>query len=318
MRAGCGSPHRFALLIAAALLAAWPAAAQTNTEVQWSRDVERSVARARSTRRPLMFWVLGRSASRDDDLERDQKRAFQDRLVAEISSRFVPVKLSRSRYRQVLEQWGLPANANLEIVFTTPDGEVIDRLAPSGAAAPDALARKMTLVFQHYRGVLYERELKAKLTDAQTPEAEIEAALDVINELLILGADADVAALPAREGLGAGLRQAAYDTLAVLSTRTSVAALLQRAAIDEAAAAALGTCTPEAAEWMLAEFSADDPRLRLVVYHAVTRICRVPDPKADRFWAGRYERLKLDELERVSRAVEAAARRWRERYAECR
>ena len=231
---------RAALAILMTVLVAGPAAAQPATEIQWSREVEKSVALAKQTRRPLMFWVLGRSASRNDDVERDQKRAFRDPLVVEISSRFVAVKLSRSRYRDVLEQWDLPPNANLEIVFTTPDGELIDRLAPGGVAEPDAFARKMTLVFQHYRDVYYELELKEKLTGAETPENEIATTLRVVNELLILSAAGDVVALLERDTLSPALRKDVYETLAVLSTRATVDALLQHATEDEAAGGGAG------------------------------------------------------------------------------
>jgi len=309
---------RFALVITRVLLLVWPAFAQPAAGIQWSRDAAQSVALARRTHRPLMFWVLGRSASRDHELEREQKRAFADSLVAEIGSRFVPVKLSRSRYHDVLEQWGLPANANLEIVFTTPDGEVIDRLSPGGAAEPDSLARKMTLVFQHYRQGVYERELKEKLTAAPAADSEVKAALEFVNNLLILAADTDVIALLKRAPLSPELRGDVYQTLAVLSTPGSVDALLERAADDEAAASALGGCTPEAAERMLTVLEGDDPRLRLIVYRAVTRICRIPGARPDRFWEGRYERPKQDEVARVRAAVERTAQRWRKRYAEYR
>ena len=48
-------------------------AAQQGSEIKWSLQAERGVAQAQQAKRPLMFWVLGGSDSRDDRLERDQR-----------------------------------------------------------------------------------------------------------------------------------------------------------------------------------------------------------------------------------------------------
>lgn len=309
---------RCLLVLATALVGSLCAAAQQAGGIQWSLKVEESVAQAQRSKRPLMFWVLGRSGSRDHRIERDQKRAFQDSLVVEMSSRFVPVRLSRSRYRDLLEGWDLSPKTNLEIVFTTPAGEKIDTLAPLGASDPEALARKMTLVFQHYRQVLFAEEIKPKLEDQDASAREIEAALDLINDFLILSADQTVIKLLEREQIGPGIRKAVYQTLAALSTAAGVQVLLERAVTDERAAAALADCTPDAAERMLEALEGDDPELRLAVYHAVTRICKLRDVKSDRFWQGRYERVKWEEIERVRQLVTTRAKRWRDRYAEYR
>jgi len=304
--------------VAAVLVAVPRAAAQQDAAIHWSLNVEEAVGQAQRTKRPLMFWVLGRSDSRDDRLERDQKRAFQDPLTVELSRRFVTVRLSRSRYRDLLEKWNLSPKTNLEIVFVTPAGEKIDTLAPQGVANADALARKMTLVFQHYRRRLFEQEIRPKLGDEETAEPELRSALALIAEFLILSADQGVIKLLERGPLSASLRNEVYDTLAALSTPASVKALLERPTEDESAAAALARCTPDAAEQMLPALEGEDPERRLRVYHAVTRICRIHAVKPDRFWQGRIESLKRNELERVRRIVTATAGRWRERYAEYR
>ena len=309
---------RWLLAIAASLLVAATAAAQPEAGIQWSQDVEQSVALAQHSRRPLMFWVLGRSGSRNHRIESEQREAFRNPLVAELASRFVPVKLSRSRYRDQLEQWRLSPRTNLQIVFATPAGELIDTLSPLGVADADALARKMTLVFRHYRQVMFDKEIKPVLEDKDAPDQRIEAALKLVGEFLILPADQSVAALLKREALDAGLRKAVYETLAVLSTPGCVKALLAHASDDEVAAAALARCTPDAAEQMLPALEGDDPNLRLLVYHAVTRVCKIEGVKADRFWRGRYEHIKQQEIERVRRIVTETAQRWRDRYADYR
>lgn len=298
-------------------LLALPALAQQQP-INWSQQVEQAVAQAQQTRRPLMFWVVGSSSTRDPDVESDQKASFRDPLVVELSKRFVPVRLSRDRYRELLEKWNVSRRTNLELVFVTPDGEKIDTLAALGVTQADVLARKMVLVYRHYRQQVFDRQIKPKLESEETSDADLRQALRVVVELLILSADESVVKLLARESLGAGVRNDAYKTLAVLSTPASVKLLLERAGEDEQAAAALTQCTPDAAETMLAALGGDDPDLHLAVYHAVTRICRIRDVKRDRFWQGRNQVIKRREIERVRQIVTRTARRWRERYAEYR
>lgn len=306
------------LILAGVLLLGQPALGQSSGAIQWSLDVEQSIAHAQQTHRPLMFWVLAGSDNRDKRVERDQKRAFADPLVLELSSRFVPVRLSRSRYRDQLEKWNLSPRTNLEIVFATPDGDRIDTLASGGVRQADVLARKMTLVYRHYRRVLFDQELKPKLEDESTPDEELEQALTLITELVILPADQSVIALLERPSLSDGTRRAIYDALATLSTSASVEALVARAREDERAATALQKCTPDAAERMLPALEGDDAAMQLAVYHAVTRICKLRDVKSDLFWTGRYQVVKQKEIDRVRREVTEVAQRWRQRYAEYR
>jgi hypothetical protein len=307
------------LAIAAGLLAlAVPTEAVQARSIPWSLKVEERVQLAQQTRRPLMFWVLGRSASRDDQIEGRQKRAFRDPLVVELASRFVPVRLSRSRYRDLLTKWGLSPRTNLELVFSTPDGERIDTLSPLGVADPEVLARKMALVFQHYRKVLFDQELRPVLEDAETSERDLRAALRVIAEFSILSSDQHVIKLLEREALEAGMRGEVYDTLAALSTTKSVQALLEHAARHDQAVIALAHCTPDGAEQMLSKLSGEYPALRPLVYQAVTRICDIRDVKPERFWRGPHEWIKQKEIERVRELVTKRAQRWRERYAEYR
>lgn len=303
-------------MLATVLLLVPRATAQQSPTIQWSLQAEQSVAHAQQTKRPLMFWVLGRSQGRDDRIERDQKRAFRDPLVVGLSSRFVTVRLARSRHRDLLAKWNLSPRANLEIVFATPAGDKIDTLSPQGAADAGTLARKMTLVFRHYRKQMFSQEIKPKLEGENVKEKDLPAALKLVEEFLILSADQSVIRLLESESLSPGTRKAVYGTLAALSTPASVETLLEHAGEDEQATAALARCTPDAAERMLAELESESPELRLAVYRAVTRICKLRNVKPDRFWQGRIASLKRDEIERVRRLVTTAAERWRKRYAE--
>lgn len=309
--------RRFVILVITLLLVP-PATARGERAIQWLQKVEDGMALAQQTKRPLMFWVLGRSDRRDRRMERSQKQAFRDPLVVEMSSRFVPVKLATSRHPELLEDWNLSPRINLEIVFATPAGKKIDTLAPLGVAQPDALARKMVLVFRHYRRQLFEHGIRPKLEDAETSDEDLQAALKLVAEFLILSADQSLVNLLERQSLSPSVRNQAYDALAALSTSTSVEALLSHAIDDEHAADVLVRCTPAAAEQMLPALEGPDPALRLVVYRAVTRICGIRNVKSDRFWQGRVQSVQRHELERVRRLVTATAQRWRKRYAEYR
>ncbi len=309
---------RLWIWLAAAWLGAAAAAAQEQATIAWSRDVKQAVALARQTRRPLMFWVLGRSGSRDHRTERDQKRAFRDPLVFALSKRFVPARLSRSRYREQLEEWDLSPRLNMDIVFVTPEGKRIDVLSSQGARDPQVLARKMSLVFHAYRSDLFERELKPKFDDEKTPEQELRAALRLVRELVILPASSTVVKLLERPKHSAALRAELYDTLAVLSTQTTVTALLDEAASDPRAAQALRRCVPSAVPVLLEALGSENQTLHLAVYHAVTRICHIRDVRPDRFWNGRIASLKRKEIERVRTLASQYARRWKERYEEYR
>jgi hypothetical protein len=280
---------RLALSIAGVVFLAASASAQTNS-IRWSMDVKGSIARAKSTRLPLMFYVIGRSSDRPHDIEREQKRAFADPLVVQLSQRFIPVKLSRSLYEDLLEKWQVPRQANMWIVFATPDGDKLGVLDSPGATKADSLAQKMNLSFRLYRQQMFDRELRPKMEDEQAPTADLKIAL-----------------------------KTCYDVLAKLSTSACVNELLKRAADgDQQATAALSKCTPGAAEQMLAELGSDDPELHLIVYRAVTKICKVRQPKSDRFWSGKNERIKAEEIDRIKQLVRETARRWKEQYEEYR
>lgn len=287
--------------------------------LRWTMNFEQAIALARKTHKPLMVYIVGRTGDRDDDMEASQKKAFRNPLVAEVARRFVPVKISRSRYRPLLAEWGLPPRTNLEVVFVRPDGKLIDRLSPSGVGNAQTFVEKMVLVFRAYRDGFYQQQIRPKLTAADAKPRDILRAVKWIRDFNILSADRDLVELLDRKDLSENVRKRIYDALAQLSTRPAVQALLKRAKSgDKQAVAALSRCTPEAAEWMLDDLGGPDMQAHLLVYHAVTKICRVPKVKPDKFWQVRIERLKREEIERVRRIVRDVAKKWRARYGELR
>ncbi len=287
--------------------------------LRWSMNFEQAVALARKTHKPLMVYVVGRTGDRDDDMEASQKKAFRNPVVAEVARRFVPVKISRSRYRPLLAEWGLPPRTNLEVVFVRPDGTLIDRLSPSGVGNAETFVEKMVLVFRAYRDEFYQQQIRPKLTAADVKPRDVLRAIRWIRDFNILSADRDLIALLDRRDLTDSVRKRLYDVLAQLSTRPAVQTLLKRAKSgDKLAVAALSRCTPEAAEWMLDDLGGPDMQAHVLVYHAVTKICRVPKAKPDKFWQIKIERLKREEIERVRRIVRDVAKKWRARYGQLR
>jgi hypothetical protein len=299
-----------AFAVLAALAVSGCALAQSGRSIQWMQDVQEGVSLARKTKRPLAFYVIGRTKDRPN-VENEHRRSFQDRTVLRVARYFVTVRLLRSQHLDLIRQWqGVNENANLDIVFTRPDGRELGAISAGGVAQPDSLAQSMYNALTLYRQQLYDEELRARIEDGQTPPAELRDALRLVNELLVLNADQGLARLVQRESLEPGLRKQAYEVLAELSTPTAVQALRERAASDPLAADALGRCTPAAAERLLEDLDSEDAGRHLLAYKAVTKICRIRNVKPDGFWEGANEKLRSDEIQRVRELVSAAAKRW--------
>ncbi len=289
-----------------------------NRSISWTLDARAAVAEAQRSERPIMFWVLSAEGDRVDDVERDQKRAFSDATVVELSGRYVPVRLSRSQHRDLLVRWGLSPSTNMEIVFTTPGGDKIDTLSPSGAANARSLAQKMALVYRQYRNQVFAKEIKPAFDAEDTQTKALLVGLKRVQNMLILDADQAVIKLLSNEKLDPSVKTAALETLAVLSTRASTKELLTRAATDPKSAKLLEKCTPMAAEQMLEALDGEDDGLRMAVYQAVSKVCGVSGVKPARFFEQAPERARADELRRVKQIVERTARAWRDRYDEYR
>jgi len=301
------------------LLVGGSLAAAQNDRINWGTDPREAVHAAQRYGRPLMVYVLASSQNRDDDLERAQKRALSDARVLQRAKNYVPLRLSRSRHRNILKDFGLPTHANMMMSFVTPDGEVLGTLGAQGVGQVDSLVQKLKLVFNTYRKKVYDGRVKPILDDADAKPADIKQALALIDEFEIDSADKDVVALLDRKRLSKVLRKQACGTLAALSTQTAVTKLLELVdAGDADATDALSKCTPPAAEMMLSKLEADAEAFNYAVYKAVTRICRIRSVKPARYFEKASERLKQSEVERVTRLVQMNAQRWRERQNETR
>ena len=300
------------LSIAIVIIFTAPVLAQGTAGIRWQNDPEQAVAQAKNTKLPLMCYVLSGEKDRDEKVHSKQNRAFADPRVVKLSERFVCLKLSRSGHRDKLAQFHLSPAANMEISFVAPaDGSQLGDIGPTGVADPVSLAQKMALVFNVHRQRLFDAELKPVLENKDAKPADLLAALGRVRELTILGADATVAALLDAEGLDAKVVASVYDVLAYLSTKASVAKLLERSPHDPKATEALGKCTPAGAEMMFEQIHGEGDTVRLDVYHAVAKICKISSLKADPWWAKANTTLRNKELERVGKIVADDAKRWK-------
>lgn len=293
--------------------------AQSSQRIQWRTDPQAAVTQAQNVKLPLMCYVLGSTEDRDDRVEAAQRKALTDARVVELSQRFVAVRLSRSGHRDLLPQFGFLPTANMEISFVSTDGKVLAKLPPSAAGDPRTLARTMAQAFGTHRQQLFNTDLRPILENQDAKPAELRAALERIRDFTIVGADTAVAALFERRRLDPKVADLAYQVLSHLSTRGSVSKLLELSAQNEKKATdALARCTPEAAEWMWEQRLTPEGEMRIDVYKAVTRICKISNPKTDKWWESAKEQPRAAELERVEKLVRAAAKSWREQYGEYR
>lgn len=302
------------------LLTAAQSAVRADNPIQWMSDLQEGVRTAKRTQRPILFYVPGSREDRGSDLRSYMVETFRDRMVNEIVwSRFVPVRLQRSNENlQMLAKLGAPVAVGLYLAVVTPDGELVGVISPLQAANPQTLVEGLTDLFRKYRTDLFTRELGRMLEDPESKPAQIAYALRLIRQFLIVEADDSVVRVLERDDLTDGLRGDVYETLAVLSTKASVKALLKRAADDPLARRALGQCTPGGAEALLPGLRSDDPELASDVYAAVVAICRVPEAKGPAFWKNAGDEDKQREIERVEKRVTERAERWRSRVADIR
>ena len=199
----------------------------------------------------------------------------------------------------------------MEISFLTPDGEVLGTLSASGVTV-DSLSQKMSLVLVTWGNKIFESEVKPTLADENAKPDDLKQAVRLVSDFSISAADKSIIALLDRPRLDPSVRKAVLDTLPQLSTKDSVAKLLELArAGDAAATKALEQCTPVVAEALLKEMKADAVPFDYVVYKAVTQICKVPKPKPEKFFENSNQKLIDDELKRVTEVVAVAAQKWK-------
>ncbi|TWT40288.1 hypothetical protein RAS1_39960 [Phycisphaerae bacterium RAS1] len=296
------------------------AAAQSkNQQIQWETNSQRGIATAQQSHRPLMIYVVGSTDERENQLENAQRRSFANADVLSVSRRFVCVRVSRSQGRNLLRDLDLSVLGNMEIVFISPDAKMIDRVAPSEVAAPDAFCQKMAAAFDSYRTGLFNNELKPKLEDKEAKAADLKIALGFIREFTILKADETVVKVAKDQAVTKDVRAAAFDTLALLATKPAVETLLEAARAGDAdAGARLGDVLPGGAEYMLEALEDNDSKFAIKVYDSLLKICQIKNKKPASFWEKAPEKQRRDELERVKQAARETAKRWRDQYAEYR
>ncbi len=280
--------------------------------INWTRNAEQAIQTAKKTKLPLMFFVEGDSRERDNRLNDARRLAFKDERVIYAARRFICVKVARSdsRLRSLFAKLQVHEKANMVAVFATPGGE---KIGTSSVHQPDTLAQKMTLVFDTYRTRLFDDEIKSVLADRKTKSATLKKAFTVIKKFNIEQADTAVIEVLDRWKSDEAIAKQGFAALASISTKPAVDYLFSKAKTGmhgQNAAAALGKCTPAAAALMLPSLTGEDSGQMLLAYHAVSKICRVKQPKPDRFWNGKNQRLKSREIERVKRQVEKTAARW--------
>ncbi|UCC29634.1 MAG: hypothetical protein JSU86_15690 [Phycisphaerales bacterium] len=303
-------------LIAVTLLTeAITCAALMAQPVDWVTDVEEGMGKAKGLGVPVLFYLD--TAEKDAADSGDaQERSFADGVVSTIvRERFVPVRLRKSATTEVmLKQLEAKEVTPFTVLVATPRGHLVGTIPASQVAKPDTFADQLAAMFRKYRTSVFERNLKPTLEDQSAKADQLIEALKVIEELLIVEADSSVLQLLDRKQLSEDARERAYQTLAVLSTKPTVEALLAAAPGDEAAAAALSKCTPDAAEVLLPKLDPAKPDVAILVYKAVTRICKVDALKPELFMEDAPQEAQRQEIERVKRAVTQAAHRWREEH----
>lgn len=299
------------LLLALVALVPATALAQNNA-IDWVQDPAAAVALAQRTKRPIMAYAVASERYRDDQIDRDQKRAFRDPRVIAKSQRFIPLRMSRSRHRELLDQFGFPERANMVISFVNPSGEQIADISAQGITQVDSLLQKMNAVLEKYGQEIFATEVKPKLDDLKTPPGDLLDALRIVREFEIKSADEPIIQLLGRDRLPPNVRNAVYETLATLGTKTALEKLLELARGDDAAAAkALQQCTPAAAELMLAYLKPDAKPFDYVAYKTVMHICRVVKPKPERYFENSTQKMIEEEIQRVSDQVRTVAQRWK-------
>lgn len=310
-----------ARLLTFLMFLAGAAYATAQQQIQWMTNPQQAVALAQQKNRPLMVWVRSSRRNRGERLERDQKRAFKDPRVVREAQNFVALRLSRTVHRDLLDDFGLPQTADLEMSFVMPGGEKLSGLSGGAVAQAESLADKLRLVFQEFGRRVYKKDIEPVLEDKEAKPAALQAALKLVDDLRIQAADKGLAELLDRERLDRGTRKLACQTLAHLSTKVAVEKLLELAGTDAIAAGALPECTPAGADLMLGELNVkeaaagEEPKpFNYLVYRAVTRICRVPKPKPESYFEKAPADRIAEEVQRVSNIVRDVAKRWKEEY----
>jgi hypothetical protein len=215
----------------------------------------------------------------------------------------------------LLKQLDAAGAEDCTVIVTTPGGRKVAVLPPEDTSEPEKLADRLAEVYRDYANGRLEKRLKPVL-EAEEKRNE-EDILDALKQVAVIRptqADRSVIGLLEQEGIGTAVREQAYATLAVLSTKPAVETLLNRAEEDNAAARALRACTPAGAEIMVAGIQSDRPGQLAAAYEAAAAVCELPDAKPRDFWTGDDAAGQEAELERLRKHAAKAAKAYREQH----
>ncbi len=312
-----------ALATAASVVMAAGMPQETQRPIKWINRPEEAVDIAKRTLKPILFHIpdtdIDEELEQQSNLETSQKATFRDPTIRKIAEqRFVPAFLPRSNKNlAMLAEMGAPTEYGMYLAVVTPDGELVGVIEPTETANPRRLAIALTEQYRVYRNAMYETQIKPRLDAEKLSEKEIRTSLEAIREFTILAADQAVLDLLEQPDVrgDARLREEAYQTLAVLATPPTVAALFERALTDDKAAEALAAAPVPAADELLEYIALDQPLEKLrTAYAAVAKIIDLKDPKPPRFWEGDNVRVKTEEVERVQEAARKAIDEWNDKW----
>jgi hypothetical protein len=273
-----------------------------------------AVNEAQQRKLPLMVYVLASSSDRDDDIERDQRRALRDDRVQWYAERFIPLRLSRSVHRDILGDFGLPQHANMMMSFVSPDGKVLGTIGAGGVAQADSLVEKLRRVFDQYTQYLFKEHIQPVLKDEKASVATLLEALEAIVTFDIQQADSAVIELLDRERLEPRARDAIYTTLARLGTEAGVKKLWEvYEGGDKRAIAALQDSTPAAAALLIEKLKAAPEEFDYDLYKALTGMTGMRKTKPERWFENATQPLIERHIAEVRDHVERAAQAYKER-----
>lgn len=346
------------LVAATALWALAPQARALDNPPAWRTDLDAAVREARDRRLPLFFYVPGARENQDRDRDDAQQAALRDpRVALQLRERFIPFRVQRhTEGHEFLRQNRILPGGRLRAAAASHTGEVLRQFDPREMSRPLALRDELVRAFRKYRDDFFTNELKPVLEDAESPPAKVMVALTWIQKHLITTADQSViklldraappstdaapaapasqpaASQPTRAGEkrappprprkpddgSARLREKVYETLALLSTDAAAQALVDRAATDPAAAAALGRCQACAAVVIADALNDQYDQRHLVAHAALVKVLALRNAKPDRFWKASNDADRAKEVERLRRLAKSAAEKWHSEYDDMR
>lgn len=289
--AGCAA----ALLVSSAA----PAAGQN-----WIANEQAAVAQARKANKPLVFFFRKNECSDKIDNRREAiAQAFRHPSVVALTQRhFVMCQTDAEVQTDLKRKLGAKL---LDVIITTPDGDVILKLPPADTAQPEKIVEHLRGAAAAHVERVYQREVRPVLTAEAARPADLRKALTRTRQLGLESADADVLRLLRNDKLDTGVRDLAFDVLAELSTQAYVAALLDQAERYPRANAALRKCKPRAASHLAGELKGQPTPRFLRAYRALAAVCNTR-AQPDEFWASADDDARRREIDRVKALARSA------------